>query len=327
LANPAGARAEISLRQRSLHAWPKVYPADFDELRRAHGTKLLIHGPAGLPVLNAEYKSVEEGPLDLNDWQHQAVAAAASDDLPTFTVQFTHPEMRPSQPWAFRLWPLNKRAEPYGIRTYTEQHYVWLMFVLANRTGVHYKPRAAYKSERTARRHSGPGTTHAQAEAAFKSLQEPDHDGLIFDATDPTIWEWFGKLDGHHPQENIWPAVRTAPIGVTPILRPHPSNSRIGTIFAEQFGVPFDANGRGAASVTPIIDRRPTLGAIRRRQQERLWVENQVTEPITTTSVPQRNVAALDRYEQLKWATKVLYEKYDLDGLPSDDNRSIWRHS
>lgn len=325
MANAAGARAEISLRQRSLHAWPKVYPADFDELRRASGTKLLIQGPAGLPVLNAEYKSVEEGPLDLNDWQHQAVAAAGSDDLPTFTVQFTHPEMRPAQPWAFRLWPLNKRAQPYGIRTYTEQHYVWLMFVLANQTGVRHQRRAVWKSERTALRHSGPGATHAQAEAAFRAIEQPDDDGLWFDASDPTIWEWFSRLDGQHPQEDVWPSVRTAPIGAVPRLRPHPSNSQIGALFAQTFGVPFDPLDRGiAAPITPIIDRRPTIGALRLRQEQL-----NLLPAASDVLLPHRTVDQIGAQEHKDQVAAVLrlkhYDRMWATESPSDDNRGMYR--
>ncbi len=73
--------------------------------------KLLLEVPAGRIVVAAEYKSVEEGELDLTGRQFEVAADAVTDKLPAFAVQFTHPLLSPPQPWAFRLWPTNEIAK------------------------------------------------------------------------------------------------------------------------------------------------------------------------------------------------------------------------
>jgi len=130
MASAAGAVAEGLLRRRHLAAWPgNLYCYDSDEVRRATGRKLLLENPAGSLAIAAEYKAVEEGPLDLNDLQYQIVADATAEDLPAFVIQFTHPKLNPPQPWAFRLWPINDLARRTGAVEFTEQAYVQYLYV------------------------------------------------------------------------------------------------------------------------------------------------------------------------------------------------------
>ena len=99
MTSPAGARAEIALRSRHREAWGAVYTSDHDHLGDTSNRKVLVEAPSGAPTMNAEYKSVEEGPLRLDSWQLQMCNDALDPALPFFLAQFTHPGI--GQPWAF----------------------------------------------------------------------------------------------------------------------------------------------------------------------------------------------------------------------------------
>ncbi|HEX6393103.1 MAG TPA: hypothetical protein VFZ97_06650 [Acidimicrobiales bacterium] len=171
MAGAAGAMAERALRERHRDQWPRnLYVYDRDEIRTATGRKLLLETPGGDLSVAAEYKSVEDGELDLSGLQFKVVAGSVHEKLPALAIQFTHP---PNHPWAFRLWPLNKIATAFAPVELTEQRYVQLLYLLQR------------------------GTASAGG-------------AVTLDGAEFAPWEELAHLDDAWPPESPWPTVKEA---------------------------------------------------------------------------------------------------------------------
>lgn len=116
MSNSAAALAEQRLHRRA-QKW-RVAAIDEDLQRALTGNVQLTMG-FGLRNINAEFKSIAEGPIDLNGKQFEVLRATAASHVPPFAVQFTDPGF--DQPWAFRVFPLRADA-----LTYTDQR-TWLL--------------------------------------------------------------------------------------------------------------------------------------------------------------------------------------------------------
>jgi hypothetical protein len=227
----AGALAEIALRDRHRSAWPRnAYAYDLDELRRIEDRKLILEVPRGVICIAAEYKAVDEGPLDLNDLQYQTIADATHDDLGAFCVQFTHPRLDPPQPWAFRLWPLNDTARHTGAVEFTEAAYCQYLYIAQANT----RPHPAYDSA---------GTT-----------------GIGVGTVGIEPWDQLADLDYEHPDPSVWPSVTPARPHT---LRRRPLRRSSITRFVEVRGRRLDTAPAGVTRLTTARDDRPALGAVR----------------------------------------------------------------
>jgi hypothetical protein len=124
------AAAERLLSDRHRTWPPNLYAWDRDDLR-ADGRLLLVETPAGIPAVQAEYKSIQDGPLDLDGAQYRGLAGAAHPHVPFVVVQFTCP--LDHLPWCFRLHPACRAAADLlggTAWTLTERHYVHALYVV-----------------------------------------------------------------------------------------------------------------------------------------------------------------------------------------------------
>lgn len=99
MSRSAAAMAEQALSARIRQRW-RIQAVD-DDLRTALGRKVLVAGK-DLRNFGMELKSVEAGPLNLNDRQYE-VLRRTREDIPPFVFQFTAP---PDYPWCFRIHAL-----------------------------------------------------------------------------------------------------------------------------------------------------------------------------------------------------------------------------
>lgn len=302
MSTPAAARAEKSLRERHLRAWPrKLYCCDHDAIRVATGRKLLLEVPRGKLAAAVEYKAVDEGDLELSSLQFE-VMADASDSKPALCVQFTHPELSPPQPWSFRLWPLNALAEPIAPRTLTEQQYVQLLYILS----------------------WGPLSGGGRGDPGYLTWESP--------------WRELSHLDSRLPDVSRWPPVKLAtprPFGEPSLLYLSAAHQ-----FVEEKGQPVEGHrlasgalasiggGKPRATIIPL-GSRPALGAYRHgpKPDEPLVLQTvaktdeAVAAPIPLTG----NREDDDRYSQLCSLLNLKYRRMWDEEQPSDDGRDMWR--
>jgi hypothetical protein len=230
MTSAAGARAESALRDRHRRSWPRnLYCYDADEVRRATGRKLILEAPAGRLVIAAEYKAADDGPLDLGALQFELVADAVTEKLPALAIQFTHPMLDPPQPWAFRLWPLDRLAAAVSPVILTERRYVQLLYVL-------------------------------QRGAASAGGGYGNEGPLPW----VTPWQELDRLQDEWPDPRIWPPVTPAKLDRPSRLVPV-TFIETARQFVHQLGR-FD--GLAIADLAPVVPllNRPTIGALRAAQ-------------------------------------------------------------
>jgi hypothetical protein len=329
VANAAGARAEQALRTRHRQTWPRdLYCYDADEPRRATGRKLLLESPSGRLAVSAEYKAADEGPLDLNDLQFELAADAVANDLPAYAVQFTHPELQPAQPWAFRLWPLNdaSRALGPGVEL-TERGYVQFLYVLQRGvasvgTSIHglgARPRPARAGgtrrqtplERfTQERERAPSSRRALEKA-------PGFDTNIVVTTWMNPWAELTHLDDRWPDPAAWPDVVAAKPRT---LRRHAPPDRL---LVRRF---MEENGRllGEQEPSPVVQmprRRIDVAPGPVSEARRRLAERATPAPVHLGW----SRASADRWERLKLDLDRHYRAIWAAEQASEDNRDLWR--
>lgn len=94
------AQAERALTDRIRARW-RLHAVD-DDLANSVDRRILIAG-RDLTNMGMEFKSVDDGPLDLNARQYEVLRRSLRPGVPPFVVQFTNP---PGNAWCFRLFAL-----------------------------------------------------------------------------------------------------------------------------------------------------------------------------------------------------------------------------
>jgi len=267
---------------------------------------LLLEVPGGQLAAAVEYKAVEEGPLDLGDLQFEVVADSVTDKLPAFAAQFTHPELHPPQPWAFRLWPLNLMAAAFAPVELTEQRYVQFLYVL-QRGGQalgEYGHRPAELGEVNQR--------VAEGLTAREAVRPVPPRAALF-----SPWEEFAHLDDRWPSAQVWPKVREARLQRASRL-PRAKFALSAQEFVVRRG--RDIPGRPTAKIIALPDNRPALGAYRRRE-----TQNEPAVPAPPEVELHPTTASRIRFHQLAYRLDRQYRRMWETESASDDARDMWR--
>lgn len=293
MASAAGARAERELRVRHREAWPRnFYVYDLDEVRRTTGRTILLALVGGVIALSAEYKAVDDGPLDLADLQFQVAGDVTRPELPAYVVQFTHPQLDPPQPWAFRLWPVNDLARRHGAVELTERGYVQLHYLLSR------------------------GAVGAGGE-----VRTWRHRGQVV-AVDTVIAPWaeLAHLDDVFPDPGVWPAVVEAPARSIPRIRPAPA------FLVAQY---LDVHGRRLGETVdpaPVLrlPSRPAPGPVPpgpvSEARRRL-----AAQPVPAPVELRRTRESDDRLSRVRVQLDLAYRRLWAAEPASHDARELWR--
>jgi hypothetical protein len=223
LSRSAAAMAEQALSARIRQRW-RLQAVD-DDLQAALGRRVLVAG-RDLRNFGMELKSIEAGPLNLNDRQYD-VLRRTREDTPPFVFQFT----APPHPWCFRVHALRDDSlsalgrRPYVTLTEAQAEAFTATLVMGmNFTTTHVESTQFTPTER---RNRYPGTClvcGGPVGVGRGRLLQPitagrpwavEHEGcrsanassveIVFDEGEPAFY--LGNFSNESVPEEVWPEV------------------------------------------------------------------------------------------------------------------------